>query len=568
MSSEVATDTATTPGGPHGIDTDYQIGQDNITTQIGPFGLDIHNPVFLISGLGIVLFVIGTLVFPEGATTLFGDMMAWTTQRFDWFFILTANFFGIFCLALILTPLGSVRLGGKDARPDYGYPTWLAMLFAAGMGIGLLFWGVGEPMTHFGTSVAAEAGTPESWAPLAGQPGDEVAAARLGLAATLYHWGLQAWAIYAVVGLSLALFTFNKGLPLSIRSSFYPIFGEAVWGWVGHVIDILAVLATLFGLATSLGLGAEQINAGLNYLYGVPVSDGAKIVLIAAITGVALISVVRGLDGGVKVASEINMVLAFVLLIFIFLAGPTMALLGRIGDSFVAYFQYLPALSMPFGREDENFAQGWSSFYWAWWVSWSPFVGMFIARVSRGRTVREFIVCVLLVPSAVCLIWMSIFSGVAFEQFINDGYTAVADADLEVKLFAMFDQMPLAQVTSLLGIVLVAVFFITSSDSGSLVIDAITAGGKTDGPVPQRVFWCTFEGLIAIALLLGGGLKALQSMVVTTGLPFTFVLLLMCVSIVIGLRSERALMKEEKRLGASGVGRDEAALGHPTGRAD
>lgn len=525
------------------IDTDYTVGQDNIQTSIGPFGLDIHNPAFAISGLSIVLFVIGTLAFPETATGAFGAMMAWVTTRFDWFFILTANIFGIFCLALIFTPLGSVRLGGPDARPDYGYPGWLAMLFAAGMGIGLLFWGVGEPMTHFASSVAEDAGTPGSWAPLGGMPGDVEAAARLGLAATLYHWGLQAWAIYAVVGLALALFAFNKGLPLAIRSAFHPIFGDAVWGWVGHVIDTLAVLATLFGLATSLGLGAEQINAGLFYLYGVPVSDTAKIVLIAAITAVALVSVLRGLDGGVKVASEINMWLAFALLIAIFILGPTLGLIARVADSVVAYFQYLPALSMPFGREDANYAQGWSSFYWAWWVSWSPFVGMFIARVSRGRTVREFIVCVLLVPSAVCLVWMSIFSGVAFDQFINDGYTAVADAELEVKLFAMLDRLPFAQVTSLIGIILVAIFFITSSDSGSLVIDTITAGGKTDGPVPQRVFWCVFEGLVAIALLLGGGLAALQSMVVTTGFPFTFVLLLMCVSIVIGLRSERRAMR-------------------------
>ena len=544
--STQATDVDPPPAGGSAIETDYVIGQDNIQTKLGPFGLDIHNPVFLVSGIGIVLFVIGTLAFPDAATGLFGDMMAWTTQRFDWFFIGTANLFGLFCLALIVTPLGSVRIGGPDATPDYKYPSWLAMLFAAGMGIGLLFWGVGEPITHFGTAVAEDAGTAESWAPLDGASGDDVAAARLGLAATLYHWGLQAWAIYAVVGLALALFAFNKGLPLSIRSAFYPIFGEAVWGWVGHVIDILAVLATLFGLATSLGLGAEQINAGLNYLYGVPVGDTTKIVLIGGITVVALVSVMRGLDGGVKVASEINMVIAFLLLIFIFVAGPTAALVSRIADSTVAYFQYLPALSQPFGREDANFAQGWSSFYWAWWVSWSPFVGMFIARVSRGRTVREFVVCVLIVPTAVCVIWMSIFSGVAFEQYLKDGYTAVVEADLEVKLFAMFDRLPLAQITSLVGIVLVAIFFITSSDSGSLVIDTITAGGKTDGPIPQRVFWCTFEGLIAIALLLGGGLKALQSMVVTTGLPFTVVLLLMCVSIVIVLRDERALMKRVK----------------------
>jgi betaine/carnitine transporter, BCCT family len=463
--------------------------------------------------------------------------------RFDWFFILTANVFLVFAVALAVSRYGKVRLGGKDARPDFSLSGWLAMLFAAGMGIGLLFWSVGEPMTHFASSVAEDAGSPDSWAPLGGLPGDVEGSARLGLAATLYHWGLQAWAIYAVVGLALALFAFNKGLPLAIRSAFYPIFGERVWGWVGHLIDTLAVLATLFGLATSLGLGAEQINAGLYYLYGVPVSSLTKILLISAITGVALVSVLRGLDGGVRVASEINMVLAFLLLVVVFFVGPTGAVIARLGDSIVSYFAYLPALSQPFGREDANYAQGWSSFYWAWWISWSPFVGMFIARVSRGRTVREFITCVLIVPSAVCIIWMSIFAGVAFDQYINDGYRAVAEADLEVKLFEMFNVMPLAQITSLVGIILVAVFFITSSDSGSLVIDTITAGGKTDGPLPQRVFWCIFEGLVAIALLLGGGLAALQSMVVTTGFPFTFVLLLMCVSIVIGLQAERNALK-------------------------
>jgi len=536
--TETTASTEPTPGG-NLIETDYEIGQDNIKASIGPFGLDIHNPVFAISGLSIVLFVVGTLAFPITATGIFEAAKVWVTVRFDWFFILTANFFLIFAVALAVSPYGKVRLGGKDAQPDFSLVGWLSMLFAAGMGIGLLFWSVGEPMTHFASSVADDAGSAGSWAPLGGMAGDVEGSARLGLAATLYHWGLQAWAIYAVVGLALALFAFNKGLPLAIRSAFYPIFGERVWGWVGHVIDTLAVLATLFGLATSLGLGAEQINAGLAYLYGVPVSNLVKIVLISIITGIALISVLRGLDGGVKVTSEINMGLAFVLLVVVFFIGPTGAILSRLGDSFVSYFAYLPALSQPFGREDVNYAQGWSSFYWAWWVSWSPFVGMFIARVSRGRTVREFITCVLIVPSAVCIIWMSIFAGVAFDQYINDGYRAVADANLEVKLFAMFDVMPFAQLTSLVGIILVAVFFITSSDSGSLVIDTITAGGKDDGPIPQRVFWCVFEGLVAIALLLGGGLAALQSMVVTTGFPFTFVLLLMCVSIVIGLHSER-----------------------------
>ncbi|MCK5500861.1 MAG: BCCT family transporter, partial [Tritonibacter mobilis] len=348
------------------------------------------------------------------------------------------------------------------------------------------------------------------------------------------------WAIYAVVALALALFSYNKGLPLTIRSAFYPIFGDAVWGWVGHVIDILAVFATLFGLATSLGFGATQANAGLNELFGIAVGPTTEVILISAITAVALVSVMRGLDGGVKILSEINMGLAFLLLIFVLLVGPTVFLLSLFWDSLVAYVQFLPALSNPVGREDVNFMQGWTSFYWAWWISWSPFVGMFIARVSRGRTVREFIICVLLIPSMVCVLWMSVFGGTAIYQVITDGYTVAQEATLELKLFKMLDVMPLAGITSLVGIVLVIVFFVTSSDSGSLVIDTITAGGKVDAPVPQRAFWCIFEGAVAIVLLLSaGGLQSLQSMVISTGLPFTVVLLIMCYAILRGLMSER-----------------------------
>ncbi|MDX5360477.1 MAG: BCCT family transporter, partial [Alphaproteobacteria bacterium] len=382
------------------------------------------------------------------------------------------------------------------------------------------------------------AGSPDSWAPLAGAAGNELEARRLGMAATIFHWGLHPWAIYAIVALALAIFAYNKGLPLSVRSIFYPIFGERVWGWTGHVIDTIAVFATLFGLATSLGFGAEQANSGLNFLFGVPVSDASKVVLITAITGVALLSVIAGLDAGVKRLSEINMVLAALLLIFVVLVGPTVAILTGFVANLGAYAEYLPALSMPFGREDANFSQGWTSFYWAWWISWSPFVGMFIARVSRGRTVREFIVCVLLIPSLVSVFWMTAFGGTAISQIVNDGYQAVAEADLELKLFMMLDALPLATITSLIGIVLVIVFFVTSSDSGSLVIDTITAGGKIDAPVPQRVFWAVFEGLVAIALLLGGGLGSLQAAAVSTGLPFTALLLLACYAIVKGLMSE------------------------------
>jgi BCCT family betaine/carnitine transporter len=523
------------------IDTDYQIGQDNIEGSVGPFGFDIHNPVFAISGLSVVLFVFYTLAFPGQAEAVFSAMFDFTTKSFAWWFLLAADFVVLFALILIVLPYGSVRLGGRDAVPDFSYSGWFAMLFAAGMGIGLMFYGVSEPMTHFSTAMggtAADGGARTDWAPLGAAAGDQAEAIRLGMAATIIHWGLHPWAVYAMVALALALFSYNKGLPLTIRSAFYPLVGERVWGWWGHAIDTIAVFATLFGLATSLGFGATQANAGLNELFGIPTGVTTEVVLISAITAVAFVSVIRGLDGGVKVLSEINMGLATLLLLFVLLTGPTMFLLTFFWDSLVAYASYLPALSAPFGRDDVNYSQGWTAFYYAWWISWSPFVGMFIARVSRGRTVREFVTCVILIPSMVCVFWMSVFGGTAIDQVINDGYTAAQDADLELQLFKMLDQLPLAAITSFIGIVLVIVFFVTSSDSGSLVIDTITAGGKVDAPVTQRVFWCIFEGAVAIALLIGGGLASLQSMVISTGLLFTFVLVAMCWGIFRGLATE------------------------------
>ncbi|MGG5286576.1 BCCT family transporter, partial [Pseudomonas viridiflava] len=346
------------------------------------------------------------------------------------------------------------------------------------------------------------------------------------------------WAIYAIVALSLALFSYNKGLPLSIRSIFYPLLGERVWGWPGHIIDILAVFATLFGLATSLGIGAEQAAAGIEYLFGIKSSNLSKVVLIVGITLIALWSVLAGLDKGVKLLSQVNMGLALLLLVFIIVVGPTVAIFTGFFHNLVNYVEYLPALSNPFGRTDTEFTQGWTAFYWAWWISWSPFVGMFIARVSRGRTVREFLISVLLVPTLVSVLWMTTFGGTAIDQATLQGVVSVKDAVLELKLFAMLGELPFKEITSFLGIVLVIVFFITSSDSGSLVIDTITAGGKVNAPVPQRVFWAVIEGVIAIALLLGGGLVALQAMAVSTGLPFAIVLMLGCISLVKGLLSE------------------------------
>jgi len=531
------------------IPTDYEIGQDNIETGVGKMRFDIHNPVFIISGGLIVLFVLYALIFHDHAASFFPDLRKGVTETFDWFFLTGANIFVLFCLFLIVSPWAKIRLGGEHAKPDFSYPGWFAMLFAAGMGIGLMFYGVSEPISHYSSSYAGvtvgEDGARTDWAPLGAAEGDQEAAQKLGMASTVFHWGLHPWAIYAVLALALALFSYNKGLPLTIRSAFYPLFGDRVWGWLGHVIDIIAVFATLFGLATSLGLGAKQANAGLNEVFNMPLGAVWQSVLIVGITLVALVSVLRGLEGGVKRLSEINMFLAFGLLAFILVLGPTAFIFSNFFESLGAYAIHLPALSNPFGREDVNFSQGWTSFYWAWWISWSPFVGMFIARVSKGRTVREFIICVLLIPSLVCVFWMSTFGGAAISQFIG-GSSAVADAALPVKLFVMLEGFPLTAITSFIGIVLVIVFFVTSSDSGSLVIDTITAGGKVDAPAGQRIFWCTFEGLVAIVLLLGGGLVALQAMVVSTGLPFAVILLLLCVTITMGLRSEKAAMLEAK----------------------
>jgi len=429
----------------------------------------------------------------------------------------------------------------QKAKPEFSTLSWFAMLFAAGMGIGLMFWSVAEPVAYlngqwYGTPLGVEAGSEE--------------ARHMAMGATMYHWGLHPWAIYAVVALSLAFFSYNKGMPLTIRSAFYPILGERCWGWPGHIIDTLAVVATIFGLATSLGLGAQQASGGLHFLFDTPNAINVQIAIIFGVTAVAVISVMRGLDGGVKILSNINMTLALFLLFFVIIAGPTLLIITGFGTTAVDYLSNIVPLSNWIGREDDAWFHGWTVFYWAWWISWSPFVGMFIARISKGRTVREFITAVLLVPTIITIIWMSAFGGSGLNQAINGvGELAGGISDASLALFQMLENMPFTSIMSFLGIVLVLVFFVTSSDSGSLVIDSITAGGKLDAPVPQRVFWAVMEGVIAGALLYGGGkeaLKALQSGAVATGLPFTFVLLLMCVSLYMGLSAESKRLKALK----------------------
>lgn len=524
------------------INTDYQIGQDNYQSRFAGVKLDLHTMVFSFSAIVIVFFVCFTLIFQDRAQDVFQGIFDYLTQNFSWAYLLGANIFLLVSVVLIFTPLAKVRLGGADASPDFTYRGWFAMLFAAGMGIGLMFYAVSEPLGHFetamgGTVVEAD-GSRSDWAPLGGAEGDAQGAERLSMASTIFHWGLHPWAIYSVVALALALFSFNKGLPLTIRSIFYPIFGEKVWGWRGHIIDVVAVFATLFGLTTSLGIGAQQAAAGLSDMFGLPEGDTTMVLLILGITAVALLSIIAGVDKGVRRLSEVNLVFAALLMLFVIVVGPTLAIFTGFFQNLGSYAVNFPALAMPFGREDANFSQGWTAFYWSWWIAWSPFVGMFIARVSRGRTVREFLIAVLLVPSTVSVLWMSTFGGTALDQYLNQGYEAAMNADLELQLFRVLGELPLAEITSFIAICLVIVFFITSSDSGSLVLDTITAGGKVDAPKPQRIFWALIEGILAIALLLGGGLVALQSMAVSMGLPITIILLAGCFAIIQGLRSE------------------------------
>jgi BCCT family betaine/carnitine transporter len=516
-------------------ETEYEVGQDNLRR----WGMDIHHPVFWISSGLVLLFVVGVLMAPEAAKKAFDGAKWWSIGAFDWLFMVGGNIFVIFCLALIFLPVGKIRLGGADARPEFSNMSWFAMLFAAGMGIGLMFWSVAEPTAYYTgwyeTPLGVTKNSPE--------------AAQKAMSATMFHWGLHPWAIYAVVGLSLAFFSYNKGLPLTIRSAFYPLIKDHSWGPFGHAIDTIAVLATLFGLATSLGFGAQQASAGLAYLFDFEANIGTQIAIIVVVTSIALFSVVRGLDGGVKLLSNINMSIALVLLLFVLIVGPTAVIFATMGTTLVGYLGDIVNYSNWIGRGDEKWMQGWTVFYWVWWISWSPFVGMFIARVSKGRTVREFLIAVLLIPTLVTLVWMSVFGGSALDQ-IQNGVGALANGldKVELAMFQMLHNLPLAEITSGVGIVLVLVFFITSSDSGSLVIDAITAGGKVDAPVVQRIFWATIEGVVAAALLFGGGadaLTALQAAAITVGLPFTVVLIAMCLCLYMGLNHERTYVIED-----------------------
>ena len=510
---------------------------------------DVHPPVFWVAAVLAVIFITTTiLVGGERMSEVFGSLQTNISDAAGWFFILAANFFMVFILIIGFSRFGSIRLGGSNARPEFSTGAWFSMLFSAGMGIGLIFYSVAEPMIHYLHPPSAS--------------GEGVSAAREAMKYTFLHWGLHAWAIYALVALSLAFFCYNRGLPLSIRSLFHPILGTRVYGTWGDLIDILAVLSTLFGLATSLGIGVQQINSGLGYLFGTKggltiLGEGAtimeptklvEILLIAGITAIATISVVSGINKGVKFLSEQNIRIGAILLVFMLIVGPTLFIFDSLTQNLGAYMTGL--LQMGFWTEsyqNTTWQNSWTVFYWSWWIAWSPFVGTFIARVSKGRTIKEFVFGVLLVPTLITFVWLSAFGGSAIylEMFGDGGVAQQANDNVSTALFVLLEQFPLSTFTSALGVLLVASFFVTSSDSGSLVVDSLTSGGKIDAPVGQRIFWANTEGAVAAVLLYGGGLSALQTAVITTGLPFALILIVMCLSLYKGLEKEYAEEQEK-----------------------
>ncbi|MDP6191805.1 MAG: BCCT family transporter [Paracoccaceae bacterium] len=514
-------------------ETDYVIGQDNI--QI--YGLDVHNPVFAMSASLVLIFSSLALAFPETSTSILVGSRDLILDLFDTMFSLSIIALTCFILFLIISPYGRIRIGGENAKTEFKFISWVCMLFSAGVGIGMTFYGAAEPLAYFtgiyGTPLGVTAETPEAY--------------RLAFSATLFHWGISGWSVYALIGLSIGFFTFNRGLPLTIRSIFYPLLGERVWGWPGHIIDVVAVLSTLFGLATSLGLGAQQVSSGLNYLFDIPKNHQTQSLIIISISCLAIYSVVRGLDNGVRKLSNINIGMAICLMFFIILAGPTKTIIFSYSDNLANYFVDIFSLSALNRQEDKQWYHDWTIFYWAWWISWSPFVGIFIARISKGRTVREFLAVVMSAPLLFSLIWFSSFGSTAISQYeANIGSLPNNAGDTSLVLFLMLENLVFPTISSLFALALLVFFFVTSSDSGSLVVDSITSGGKLNAPKLQRIFWASVQGLLAIVLLIGGGssaLGAIQAGAISMALPFVVILLAASISLTLGLYSELSYLK-------------------------
>lgn len=506
--------------------------------RLGPFPR-VSKPVFLSSAILIIAFIIFGAFFNELANEVFGQAKAFISVRFGWFFIVVVNLALVMSIYLIFSKYGDIRLGYQTEKPEYNLISWIGMLFSAGIGIGLLYWGTAEPLQHF-------------MAPPLGEP-ETIAAAKQAMNISFLHYGLHVWAIYGMVALSLAYFHYRRGLPLAIRSTLYPLIGKKIYGPWGHTVDTLAVFGTMFGVVTTLGLGVLQINSGLDTLFGIPNNITVQIILIAFITMLAGLSLMMGLDKGIKRLSDINIFLTIVLLSFVIILGPTQFIINSFVENIGNYIHQVIPLGLwtESYAGKENWQSSWTIFYWAWWISWSPFVGVFIARISRGRTIREFILGVLLIPITILFLWFTAFGGSAVHMELmaaadpslaSPGLVEAVKVDYGSAIFKLMEFYPFAEAATLLIIVMIVLWFVTSSDSASFVIDMLTSGGDANPPKIQRLFWAGTEGVIAAVLLAAGGLGALQAASIVSGFPFAVVILIMLYSLLRGLSRDRLIL--------------------------
>jgi len=499
----------------------------------------INPPVFFGASAIVLAFVLLGALAPDRAEAFFTQMQAWILNRFGWFYLLSVAAFLIAAVLFGFGRYGSLKLGPDESEPDFPFASWIAMLFAAGMGIGLMFFAVGEPMTHF---INPPEAAPRS-----------IEAGRQAMALTFFHWGIHAWAIYAIIGLSLAYFGYRYNLPLTIRSGLYPLLRDRIHGPMGHAVDVFAICGTVFGVATSLGFGVLQISAGLNHLTGVEMTPGMQIALIVAIIIVTAFSAVSGVHRGVRRLSELNLLLAVLLMLFVLAIGPTTLLMRSFVQNIGFYLDDIMLRTFNiYAYKPIDWINAWTLFYWAWWISWAPFVGMFIARISRGRTVRQFIWAVLFIPAGFTFLWMTVFGNSAMfvDTTIAGGELGKAiAADMTVGLFRFFEYLPFSAVSSTIVVMLVTVFFVTSADSGSLVVDTLAAGGNTETPAIQRLYWCVLIGAAASVLMLAGGLKALQTVTVASALPFTVVMLLLVWGLIRGMNADLAFREGRRAIG-------------------
>jgi choline/glycine/proline betaine transport protein len=488
----------------------------------------LNLPVFVWS-TGLILALVGySAISPKQASAQFAAVQASIIVNAGWFYVLAVAMILLLVAFLAISRFGDIKLGPDHSEPDFNNKSWFAMLFSAGMGIGLMFFGVAEPVMHF-------------MDPPVGDPGT-IEAAQDAMRLTFFHWGLHAWSIYAIVALILAFFAYRHGLPLTLRSALYPLIGERIYGPIGHAVDIFALIGTVFGVATSLGFGVAQVNAGLNYLFDIPIDTSTQIVLIVSITALATVSVVSGLERGIRLLSELNLTLAVGLMLLVLVLGPTVLLLQAFVQNTGSYLSEIVSNTFNlYAYEPKEWLGGWTLFYWGWWISWSPFVGMFIARISRGRTIRQFVIGVLFVPAGFTLAWMTVFGNSAIDMIMHQGVTEISEAistDSSLALFVFLEQYPLSWLLSAIAILMVVVFFVTSADSGSMVVNMLSSSGSDRTPIWQRIYWAAMMGLVAVVLLLAGGLSALQTMAIASALPFAIILMVSCYGLLKALQMD------------------------------